>query len=45
MKNCEVAEPSVIIAKMLKASSDTGVWLVAELANDKRWYHTIWLEK
>ena len=33
MKNGKAAGPSGIVAEMLKASSDTGVWLVVDLAN------------
>ena len=34
MKNGKVSGPSIIVAKMLKASSDTSVRLIADLAND-----------
>ena len=34
MKNDKTAGPSGIVAEMLKASSDSGVRLVADLAND-----------
>ena len=33
MKNGKAAGPLRIVTEMLKASSDTGVWLVADLAN------------
>ena len=34
MKNGKAAGPSVIVAEMLKAFCDTGVWLVADFAGD-----------
>ena len=34
MKNGRTTGPSGIVAEMLKASSNNGVWLVADLAND-----------
>ena len=34
MKNGKAAGPSGIVAEMLKASDDTSVWLVTDLAND-----------
>ena len=34
MKNGKAAGPSGIVVEMLKASSDTGVLLVSDLAND-----------
>ena len=34
MKNGKAAGSSGIVAEMLKASSDTGVWLVADFPND-----------
>ena len=36
MKNGKAAGPLGIVPEMLKASGDTGVWLVADLTNDIR---------